>query len=861
MKKHLLLAWFGINCLSVAAQIVDDFNDGDWSNGVSWNASSTDWAIEGGVLRSANATDQAEFQFYTASTRIKNTQWLLWVNLKFNTSSANYTDLFLIADSAPAQARNAYYVRLGNTKDEVSLYRMQNGVSTELISGPDGLLNTSDNTLRLRVTCSNNYQWKLEFASGAALVFNDVGSAIDSAVRSGRFTGLRVKQSTASFHKRHYFDDFYCGDPILDLSPPQIVRATFLQPDAVKLEFSEPVQTLTDKDTVRFVLNGFGRPSFIGMAADGLNVTLRFQGLNGAVQQYALQASGFVDLAGNPNPGQVFRFFGGIPDVPKPGKLIVSELMADPDPVVGDLPAAEYVELQNTAASYISLRGVTFSDASSSVTLPDTWLGPGERIVLCEASQATSFQRFGKVLGLNPWPSLNNSGDDLTLRDAGGFWLHELRYTSGMYGSGIKAAGGWALEIIDPQNPCDPTNWKASTSLQGGTPGTKNSVHGDNPDKKGPYLAEVYPEDPFLLRIRLNELPDSNTLRPAHFLVGNDTALAVYAGADRSEYKLNFLNPFQKGKYYTIRVNAVADCAGNRMEPIGYPFMLPEPKVDSGNLIINEVLFDPYVGGEDFVELYNRSNVCLDLKAVRLANASSEFIPDQVVPISERGRILLPGHYAALSTNIEFLKQRYPRNGGDSALYGMSMFPSYANEEGAVMILNTSGQVLDKMSYRDNQHFSLINDREGVSLERIFTETPGDVPDNWQSASQEAGWATPGLPNSQANTAATAVGMFQTDKDYFSPDMDGVDDVVGLMYRFNNSGYVLSVTIFDVEGKIIRRLCRNLYAGVEGYVKWDGIRDNGTLAASGNYVLHVEAFSDQGQRVSKKLLVALVLRN
>ncbi|MEY3983505.1 MAG: hypothetical protein RL160_1062, partial [Bacteroidota bacterium] len=39
MKKHLLIAWFGISCLSAAAQIVEDFNDGDWSNGVSWNAS------------------------------------------------------------------------------------------------------------------------------------------------------------------------------------------------------------------------------------------------------------------------------------------------------------------------------------------------------------------------------------------------------------------------------------------------------------------------------------------------------------------------------------------------------------------------------------------------------------------------------------------------------------------------------------------------------------------------------------------------------------------------------------------------------------------------------------------------------
>jgi hypothetical protein len=861
MKKLLLFACSCLCLWSASAQIMEDFNDGDWSNGVSWIASSTDWAIENGTLRSVNATDQADFQCYLPSSRVKNTQWMLWLNLKFNTSSANYSDLFLAADTAPAQAMNGYYVRIGNTKDEVSLYRLQNGVSTELISGVDGLLNTSDNTLRLRVTCSEFYEWKLEYAEGTATAYNMVGMATDSTIRTARFTGWRVKQSTASFHKKHYFDDFYCGNPILDLSPPQILRATFLQSDAVKLEFSEPVQTLSEQDTVLFLLNGYGRPNFISMSADGWSAILRFQGLSGVVQSYSLQASGFADLAGNPNPGQVFRFFGGIPEVPKPGTLVMTEVMSDPDPVVGTLPAAEYVELQNTSASYISLRGVTFSDAGSSVALPDTWLGPGERIILCEANLAGLFQPFGKVLGLSPWPSLNNSGDDLMLRDAAGCWLHELHYTTSMYGSTIKAAGGWSLEMIDSKNPCDPGNWKASTSVQGGTPGAKNAVQGNNPDFRSPVLAEVYPEDPFLLRIRFSELPDSGTLKPSCFLVGSDTALSVYPGATRDEYKLNFLHPFQKGNMYSITARAVADCAGNVMQPKAHPFMLPEQQVDSGSVIINEVLFDPYVGGEDFVELYNKSSLCLDLRAVRLANASSDFIPDQVVSISERGRMLLPGHFVALSTNIEFLKQRYPRNGSDSALLAMNELPAYNNEEGAVMLLNASGQVLDRMKYREEQHFSLINDREGVSLERMLATTPGDVADNWQSAAQEAGWATPGLPNSQAAAAAALEAMFQIEPEYFSPDMDGVDDVVRLMYRFNNPGFVLSVTIYDTEGKIIRHLCRNLYAGVEGFVKWDGARDNGTLATAGNYILQVEAFSDRGQRISKTLFVALLLRN
>jgi hypothetical protein len=177
------------------------------------------------------------------------------------------------------------------------------------------------------------------------------------------------------------------------------------------------------------------------------------------------------------------------------------------------------------------------------------------------------------------------------------------------------------------------------------------------------------------------------------------------------------------------------------------------------------------------------------------------------------------------------------------------------------MLLSASGIELDRMAYRDDQHFSLINDREGVSLERIRADVSGAEAGNWQSAAQEAGWATPGLPNSQAANAFTGSGVFQTDRPYFSPDMDGVEDVVSLLYRFDGPGYTLTLTVYDEEGKIVRRLSRNLYAGVSGVLKWDGMREDGARAAVGNYILHAEAFSDRGQVVAKKLLVALLLRN
>ena len=63
--------------------------------------------------------------------------------------------------------------------------------------------------------------------------------------------------------------------------------------------------------------------------------------------------------------------------------------------------------------------------------------------------------------------------------------------------------------------------------------------------------------------------------------------------------------------------------------------------------------------------------------------------------------------------------------------------------------LNFQGIVVDEVKYKDDWHFQLIDNAEGVALERIDPGKPGQDPDNWHSAASTAGYGTPTYKNSQ----------------------------------------------------------------------------------------------------------------
>jgi hypothetical protein len=152
---------------------------------------------------------------------------------------------------------------------------------------------------------------------------------------------------------------------------------------------------------------------------------------------------------------------------------------------------------------------------------------------------------------------------------------------------------------------------------------------------------------------------------------------------------------------------------------------------------------------------------------------------------------------------------------------------------------------MDKVSYNDDWHLSVIDDLNGVSLERIDPNGNANDAFNWHSAAQDIGFGTPGIQNSQF-IAAVYSGDFSFTSPTFSPDNDGFEDVLQVNYMLEKAGLLGHVQIFDNMGRPIKDLFQNQLLGSTGTFTWDGMNNSGQKSPIGAYVMVFEAFSTDG---------------
>jgi flagellar hook assembly protein FlgD len=66
------------------------------------------------------------------------------------------------------------------------------------------------------------------------------------------------------------------------------------------------------------------------------------------------------------------------------------------------------------------------------------------------------------------------------------------------------------------------------------------------------------------------------------------------------------------------------------------------------------------------------------------------------------------------------------------------------------------------------------------------------------------------------------------------------------MYSFESTDNFGTIRIFDLSGKLIRKLVLNDLFGMEGFYTWDGTDDKGLRINSGVYIIVIEVVNTNG---------------
>lgn len=639
-------------------------------------------------------------------------------------------------------------------------------------------------------------------------------------------------------------------DPSPDITAPSLLYADYPAEGVIGLKFNESLDASAADDLEATLDNG---PSVILVEAtvDATYFrTILDAPLDTAVV-YSLSVAGATDCSGNLSGVQTTTLLLGYE--PGPGDLIFTEIMADPNPPLG-LPEAEYLEVLNNSDKVLDLNGCRLSGNG----LPFAILEPGEYAVIVDDATKLAEPFFSNALAIPAWSStyLTNSGRSLSLWNRNGEMLDSLTYDLKWYNDAAKDDGGWSIELINTNDPCsDQSNWRASVSALGGTPFAQNSVFDNSPDLSAPELKLVFVRGADLIELVFSEPIDAGiALTATYELNGGLTVDEVSVPGSPATSVLIEVNPnLQSGVIYTVTADGIADCWGNVAANQTSRFALPDANI-AGDLIINEILSDPKTGGEDFVEVYNRSSRNISLAGWQLANEDAGFPADFKI-ISDLPYMLFPGDYMVLSRSKVGIVPIYPRANEDRILE-MESLPTYNNDEGVVYLITPLAEISDRVAYTADWHFALLDDTDGVSLERIGFDRPSDDPTNWHSAAETEGFATPGYLNSQSANALLDEGSFTVEPEVFSPDNDGFNDVVMFTYRLDEPGMVGSVTIYDDGGRRVRRLVQSDLLGTQGTWSWDGITDEKEKAPIGIYVVIFEVFGLDGDlKVSKSVCV------
>jgi Lamin Tail Domain/FlgD Ig-like domain/Bacterial Ig-like domain len=873
MKKVILLAL--LMPVTAFSQIVENFESGSiarWAESTEghWMADSA--SSLSGRFSLHHVFDNPEAGIDQLALPIGNlhpsqglTRWSFTIRYGYDPSSLNNWSVFLMSDNPPGNMSVegdtrgfALGVNLTGSDDTLRLWKIDgNSVTTIINSGINWQTDIgSINPAKISIERSQEGNWTLSVSLITGVPVGTV-SGFDKELFGSGWFGVHYKYSSTR-DRLLWFDDLSIeGTFYEDNEAPFVTRCETEGKKTVEISLNEePDSGIMIPENIS--LNGLENKPLSVIKKSSLTWDVKFANEFKNKNLNNLIFNKLCDVSANCSQNMNFSFTSSWAER---GDIVISEIMADPLPQVS-LPDKEYIEITNRTGYPINMKNWRLATISQFTLFPETIIPPSGIFTVCAAQDTIFFNKYGRVIGIKNFPSLTDAGRILYISDSTGILIHGVEYSADWYKDELKSNGGWSLEMVDTGFPFyDIANWKASLSKKGGTPGSVNSVSASNPDTDFLGVQNVFPQDSSVIEVSFSE-PVFNLKENLKAVETGGGRITDITSVDSLYRKFSFKlgNPLQKQELYHLKLpSGITDFAGNQMQKSDFSFGLTEPAVE-GDILFNEILFNPLPGDQDYLELFNCSQKIIDASRLQIITVNDGTGDrSEAIPVSDERRCLLPEEYYAITTDSKGISERYFSANPDY-LFETEALPTMSDEKGHLILYNRELDKIDDFSYDDDMHYSLLSTHEGVALEKINPLNKSEERANWHSASESSGWGTPGASNSMFDKMFSANDQVKLSSSKITPDSDGNEDFLTIKMNLTGNGNVVSATVFDETGNYVRKIAFNQFAGNETSLIWDGTADDGSMVDTGIYIVLITLYNDTGKTARWKK-VCTVIRN
>lgn len=559
------------------------------------------------------------------------------------------------------------------------------------------------------------------------------------------------------------------------------------------------------------------------------------------------------------------------------GAMLVNEIMYAP---LGDEP--EWVELYNATGDTVNLRNWRFSDSNigtktvistTDVKIPPRTYG----IVARDAIFFTVYPTVTAPTTIASFSALNNTTPDAVV-------LYDTRNVvidSVLYAPSWGGQNGRSLERIDTEvGSTVASNWGSSVDSLGRTPGRQNSIARLNYD--------------LTLTLEQTKIIDNGQVLPGVMIkvknvgrVASQTNVEVkfYRDANRdsvlesTELVYTFLIVDSIAPFDSVTSEIPLNLPSGEAEIIGiidHPNGLLDERLrnnraiitirvryEERTVVINEIMYDPLTGQNEWVEFFHRGSSSLDLARWQFSDRPTSGGSVNTFTITAQTRIVQPGDFVVVAADSTILSLfpalRTPPTTVHLSILNRSGGFSFGNDGDDVILRDHTGATIDSVSYSPRWHNPQLTDAKGRSLERINPNLGSNDQRNWSTASGLQG-GSPGATNTIFTTSVPTNASLSFSPNPFSPDGDGFEDFCIIRYNLPHTTSLIQVRIFDIRGRLVRTLANLEPAGSSGELLWDGLDDGRQRVRIGPYIVFLEASGSEGSETSARGVVVVATK-